>query len=107
MKRAEVETSVALPGTGAVDHAMPVLELVISPSKVSHECSRRIDASRTALRRPEVREQIEHFWSHAPPVPSGYSVDEHADGLASKGCAGGMEACSAAGASCAAGGLDG
>ena len=82
MKRAEVETSVALPGTGAVDHAMPVMELVISASKAGHECSRSIDASRAALRRPKVREQIEHFWSHAPPVPSGFSVDEHADFLA-------------------------
>ena len=43
-------------------------------SKAGHECSRNIDASR-----PEVREQIEHFWWHAPPIPSGLSVDEHAD----------------------------
>ena len=38
-----------------------------------------IDASRAALRRLGVREQIELFWSLAPPVPSGFSVDEHAD----------------------------
>ena len=49
---------------------MPVVEVVISPSKASHECSRSVDASRVALRRPEVREQIELFWSRAPPVPS-------------------------------------
>ena len=60
------------------DHAMPVVELVISPSKAGHKCSRSIDASRADLRRPEVDEQIERFWSHAPPVPSGCSVDEHA-----------------------------
>ena len=52
MKPAEVETSVALPGTRAVDHAMLVVELVISLSKAGHECSRSIDASRAALRRP-------------------------------------------------------
>ena len=39
-------------------------------------------ASRAALRRPEVREQIELFWSQAPPVPSELSVDEHAGLLA-------------------------
>ena len=32
VKRAEVETAVALPGSGSSDHAMPVVELVISPS---------------------------------------------------------------------------
>ena len=79
VKRAEVETSVALPRTRAVDHAVPVVELVISPSLAGHECSRSIDASRALLRRPEVREQIEHLWSHALPIPSGFSVDEHAD----------------------------
>ena len=53
-----------------------------SPSKAGHECSRSVDASRAALRRPEVREQIELFWSQAPPVPSELSVDEHAELLA-------------------------
>ena len=33
VKRAEVETAVALPGSGAFDHAMPFVEVVISPSK--------------------------------------------------------------------------
>ena len=83
----------------AVDHAMPVVELVISPSKDNHERSRSIDAFRAALRRPEVREQIEQCWSPAPPVPSGFSV---APGSSGKGSAGGMEACSAADASRAA-----
>ena len=44
--------------------------------------SRSIDASRAALRRPQVREQIELFWSQAPPVPSVLSVDEHSELLA-------------------------
>ena len=82
VKRAEVETAVALPGSGSFDHAMPIVEVVISPSKAGHECSRSVDASRAALRRPEVREQIELFWSQAPPVPSELSVDEHAGLLA-------------------------
>ena len=38
-----------LPGTWAVDRAMPVMELVISPSKVGHECSRSIDAGAPSL----------------------------------------------------------
>ena len=48
VKPAEVETSVALPGRSM----MLVVELVISLSKAGHECSRSIDASRAALRRP-------------------------------------------------------
>ena len=82
VKRADVETAVALPVNGAFDHAMPVVEVVISPSKASHGCSRSVDASRAALRRPEVREQIELLWSQAPPIPSEPSVDEHAELLA-------------------------
>ena len=82
MEWAEVETAVALPGSGAFDHAVPFVEVVISPSKASHECSRSVDASRAALRRREVREQIEVFWSQAPPIPSELSVDEHAELLA-------------------------
>ena len=72
VKRAEVESSVVLPETAAVGHVM-------FPSKVGPACSRILDASCTALRRPEVHEQVEHFWSHAPLVPFGCSVDEHAD----------------------------
>ena len=71
-----------LPGSGSFHHAMPIVEVVISPSKAGHECSRNVDASRAALRRPEVREQIELFWSQAPPFPSELSVDEHAELLA-------------------------
>ena len=73
VKRVEVETAVALPGSGTVDH------LVILPSRAGHECSRSIDASRAAPQRPEVREQIKQFWYDGPPVLSGFSVDEHAD----------------------------
>ena len=72
----------ALPGSGSFDPVMPVVEMVFSLSKAGHECSRSVDASRAALRRPEVREQIELFWSQAPPVPSEHSVDEHAELLA-------------------------
>ena len=72
--------------------------LGISPSKAGHECSRSVDASRAALRRPEVREQIEFFWSQAPPVPSELAVDEHAAQVAWRRAA--------PGASCATGGLD-
>ena len=79
---AGVKRAVALPGSGSFDHAMPIVEVVISPSKVGHECSRSVDASRAALRQPEVREQIELFWSQVPPVPSELSVDEHAELLA-------------------------
>ena len=82
VKRAEVETAVALPGSGSFDRAMHIVEVVISPSKAGHECSRNADASRATLRRPEVREQIEFFWSQAPPIPSELSVDEHAGLLA-------------------------
>ena len=82
VKRAEVETAAALPGSGSFDHAMPIVEVVILPLKTGHECSRSVDASRAALRRPEVCEQIELFWSQAPPVPSELSVDEHAELLA-------------------------
>ena len=82
VRRVEVEAAVALPGSGSFDHAMPSVEVVISPSKAGHECSRSVDASRAALRRPEVREQIELFWSQAHPVPSELSVDEHAELLA-------------------------
>ena len=72
----------ALPGSGSFDHALPIVEVVISPSKASHECSRSVDASRAALRRPEVPEQIKFFWPQAPPIPSELSVDEHAELLA-------------------------
>ena len=82
VQRAEVKTALALPGSGSFDHAMPIVELVILPSKAGHECTRSVDASRAALRRPEVREQIKLFWSQAPPVLSELSVDEHAGLLA-------------------------
>ena len=51
---------------------------VISPSKARHECSRSVDASRAALRRPEVREHFKFFFL-VPPLPSELSVDEHAE----------------------------
>ena len=75
VKRAEVETAVALPGSGAVHCAMPVVELVISPSNAGHECSRSINAFRAALRG-------DRAFLVAPPILSGLSVDEHADLLA-------------------------
>ena len=78
VKWAEVETAVALPGSGSFDPAMPIVEVVISPSKAGHECSRSAYASRAALRRPDVCEQIEFFWSQAPLLPSELSMDEHA-----------------------------
>ena len=74
VKRAEVETAVALPGRVSFDHAMPVVEVVISPSKASHECSRSVDASRVALRRPADRAFLVSG--------SELSVDEHAELLA-------------------------
>ena len=61
MKRAEVDFFVALPVARVVDHAMPIVEVVISPSKAGHECSRSIAASRATLRRPELREQVEQL----------------------------------------------
>ena len=106
VKRAEVETAVALPASGAVDHAMLVVELVVWPSRAGHECSRSIDASRAALRRSEVRQHIEHFWVSG----TGHSLGTfsgRARGFAGKGCVGGLEARSTSGASCATGGLDG
>ena len=69
-----VETAVALPRSGSFDRAMPIEEVVVSPSKAS----------------PCVQEVLmllarlcgEFFWSQAPPVPSELSVDEHAELLA-------------------------
>ena len=66
VKRAEVETAVALSGNGSFGHAMPIVQVVISPSKAGHECSRSVDASRAALRQPE---RIEFFLSQALPIP--------------------------------------
>ena len=91
-----------VPLAAGCDHAMPVVELVISPSKAGHECSTSIDASRADLRRPEIDEHIERFWSHAPPVPSGFSVDEHA-----KAARVAWRRAAPRDASCAAGRLDG
>ena len=83
--RCEAGRGGAFPEVGAVDHAMPIVEVVISPSKVGHEFPRSIAASRAVLRRAELRElreQTEHFCSHAPPIPSKLSVDDHTDLLA-------------------------
>ena len=66
VKRAEVETAVALSGNGSFGHAMSIVEVVISPSKAGHECSRSVDASRAALRQPE---RIEFFLSQALDIP--------------------------------------
>ena len=106
VKRAEVETALALPGSGSSDHAMSIVEVVTSRSKAGHECSRSVDASRAALRRPEDREQMEFFWSQAPPFPSG-AFGGRARRVTGRGCPGGLETCGSSGASCATGGLDG
>ena len=70
VKRAEVETSVALPCDACCGAGDFTLEGFSRMFKERWRFPRGPSASGG--------QQIENFWSHAP-VPSGFSVDEHAD----------------------------